>query len=138
MWVNTLASGPWSVTGTLNHVGSFDLTDPSLGVNNCVDGLGIGSAAAVHAVQLGNGIVPDALSCRVASLTTPDLFASCTFNRQLSMQWAVLNALNAGAPADRGTYMPGAASRSTPRFIRARHRPLLYRQGDLCLLMMTS
>lgn len=103
-WVNTLARGPWSVTGTINHVGSYDLTDPSLGVNDCVAGLGIGIAAEAYSNQLGNGVVPDGVSCKVASFTTLDLSARYDFSKQLSMQFSVLNVLNAGAPADWGTY----------------------------------
>jgi iron complex outermembrane recepter protein len=103
-WANTFARGLWSVTGTINHVGSFDLTDPSLGINDCVAGLSIGSAAAAHANQLGNGIVPEGVSCKVASFTTMDLSAKYDFNKQLSVQLSVLNALNKGAPVDWGTY----------------------------------
>ncbi len=33
------AKGPWTITGTGNYVGSYDLTDPSAGVNNCEDGV---------------------------------------------------------------------------------------------------
>lgn len=103
-WVNTLARGSWSVTGTISHVGSFDLTDPSLGVTDCVAGLSIGSGAAAYSTQLGNGIVPRGVSCKVASFTTLDLSARYEASKQLSVQLSVLNALNRGAPADWGTY----------------------------------
>jgi iron complex outermembrane receptor protein len=103
-WVNTLARGPWSLTGTINHIGSFNLTDPSFGINDCVAGLGIGAGAGAYANQLGNGIVPEGVSCKVPSFTTLDLSARYDFGSHLSLQFSVLNALNKGAPADWGTY----------------------------------
>jgi iron complex outermembrane receptor protein len=120
-WSNTLERGDWSVTGTLNYIGSFSLTDPSLGVNDCVAGLGFGGAAEGHAEQLGAGVVPPGVSCKVRAFTTFDLSAHWRASPQLGLQFSVLNLFNAGAPADWGTY----AGAGRP------YNPTLHAQGAI-------
>ena len=44
-WANTLSQGAWSVNGAVNDIGAFDLTDPSLGVDDCAARLTIGVGA---------------------------------------------------------------------------------------------
>lgn len=103
-WVNSFSRGPWSWTGTLNYISSFNLTDPSIGVTDCASGLSFGAGASAYINQLGAGVVPDGVSCRVASFTTLDVSGRYAVNKNLSVQLAVLNVLNRSAPLDWGTY----------------------------------
>lgn len=103
-WVNSFSRGPWSWTGTLNYISSFDLTDPSIGVNDCSSGLAYGAGASGYINQLGAGLVPKGVSCRVASFTTLDVSGRYAVNKNLTLQLAVLNLLNRSAPLDWGTY----------------------------------
>ncbi len=105
-WVNTFARGPWQVTGTLNYISSFDLTDPSFGVNDCAAGLNIGAGATAYQAQLGSTppVIPNGVKCKVDSLTTFDVYGRYEVTKQLSIHASVLNLFNAGAPQDWGTY----------------------------------
>jgi iron complex outermembrane receptor protein len=114
-WVTTLASGPWSLTGTVNYISSFSLTDPSIGVTDCVSGLKFGAGASAYINQLGSGVVPAGVNCRVASFTTLDVTGRYAVNQNLVLQVAVLNVLNRSAPLDWGTY-GGAGAPFNPSF----------------------
>lgn len=114
-WTNTLSRGAWSLSGTVNHVGTFDLTDPSQGVNDCASGLTVGVGAAPYASQLGAGTVPDGVRCKVKALTTLDLYGRYAMNQRLSLHASILNVFNAGAPQDWGTY-GGSGAPYNPAF----------------------
>lgn len=103
-WVTSFGRGPWSLTGTVNYISSFDLTDPSIGVNDCASGLRFGAGASAYFNQIGAGTVPGGVSCRVASFTTLDVSGRYAVSKSLTLQFSVLNALNRNAPLDWGTY----------------------------------
>ena len=108
-WVNELSRDAWSITGTVNYIGSYDLTDPSYGAPTCLDGLGYGAGASAYQDVIGNGVVPQGVGCKVKSFTTLDLSGRYDLNKQLSLHGSVLNLLNTKAPLDWGTYGGGAA-----------------------------
>ena len=119
-----------SITGTVNYVSSFDLTDPSFGadpadpttgVNDCLTGLQIGAGSTAYSAQLGSGVVPNGVKCRVAAFTTFDLTGKYDVNKQLSVQASILNLFNTGAPQDWGTYGGGTAP----------YNPSLHSQGAI-------
>jgi iron complex outermembrane recepter protein len=129
-WANTFSRGAWSITGTINYISAFDLTDPSFGavpgdpttgVNDCVAGLNIGAGSAIYSAQLGAGVVPDGVKCKVDAFTTFDLYGRYEISKQLSLQASVLNLFNAGAPQDWGTYGGGTAP----------YNPSLHNQGAI-------
>ena len=129
-WGNTFSRGALSITGTVNYVSSFDLTDPSFGadpadpttgVNDCLTGLQIGAGSTAYSAQLGSGVVPNGVKCRVAAFTTFDLTGKYDVNKQLSVQASILNLFNTGAPQDWGTYGGGTAP----------YNPSLHSQGAI-------
>jgi iron complex outermembrane receptor protein len=103
-WINTLSHGPWSTTATISRIGSFDLTDPSLGINDCAAGISVGSAGPALSNQLANGTVPPGIDCRVAAFTTVDVTSRYAISKQFSLQISVLNLFDKRAPNDWGTY----------------------------------
>ena len=116
-WVNTFERERWSVTGTLNYIGRFDLTDPSAGLNDCAAGLSIGAGHSPYANQIQSGIIPSGVSCRVAAFTTFNLVAAFDLTKQWRLQASVLNLFDAGAPADWATY--GGAGRPYNRVLHS-------------------
>lgn len=105
-WANTFSRGPWQLTGTVNHIGSFDLTDPSVGVDDCAAGLNIGAAAVPYQAPLGSSppVIPAGVKCKVDSFTTFDLYGRYDVTKQFSVHASILNLFNAGAPQDWSTY----------------------------------
>ena len=116
-WTNTVGRGPWSVTGTLNYISSFKVTDPSAiafaggdptqAQDTCLDALkNAGGAAAVIAYPnlLANGIVPNQSMCTVKHFTTFDLYGRWDVNSHLSVHASATNLFNTKAPLDWATY----------------------------------
>jgi iron complex outermembrane receptor protein len=111
-WSNSIGQGSWQVTGTLNYISSFSVTDPSsiafIGApqDTCVDALtnGGGAASIYFANLLGAGTVPSAVSCSVAHFTTFDLYGRFAVGKHLDIHGSVLNVFNAKAPLDWVTY----------------------------------
>ena len=117
--MNTFTKGPLQVTGTLNYIGAFDVTDPSssalLGYDQstCATALANQGGTAGTAYQ---NMLPDQIpantSCRVNAFVTFDLYANYQANKNLSIHASVLNLFNAPAPLDWATY--GGALGSVP------------------------
>jgi iron complex outermembrane receptor protein len=122
-WINTLSRGPWDLTGTLNYISSFDLTDPSSGVTDCASGVLYGGSIGSQALTspLSAGTIPPGVSCKVAAFTTFDVSGKYAVNNQLTLTGSILNLFNAGAPADWGTYGGGGAP----------YNPSLHSQGAI-------
>lgn len=114
-WTNTLSWGAATLSGTVNYVSSFSLTDPSNGVDDCVTGLSIGVAAAPYASQLGSGVIPNGVKCKVNAFTTLDLYGRYQWSKQLSLHASILNVFNASAPQDWGTF-GGSGAPYNPAF----------------------
>ncbi len=108
-WANTWTRGPVEVTATASYIGGYDLTDPSFGVTDCVGGLDFGAGSQAYQDQIGSGVVPSGVTCKVASFTTLDLQGRYEFSKHLSISGSVLNLFNRGAPHDWGTYGGGNA-----------------------------
>jgi len=119
-WSLTFSESSWEVTGTLNYISSFNVTDPSAAAfglapqATCVDALknGGGFAGLVYANQLAAGNVPSNVGCSVGHFTTYDLYARYDVNKNLSLHASAVNVFNAKAPLDWVTY--GAALGNAP------------------------
>jgi iron complex outermembrane recepter protein len=120
-WANTFSRGPWQITGTINYISAFDLTDPSFGVNTCVDGLAIGAGANAYTAQLNSGQVPNGVKCKVDSFTTFDVAGKYDVTKELTVNASILNLFNKGAPQDWATYGGGTAP----------YNPSLHAQGAI-------
>ena len=90
-WSNTFARGSWQVTGTLNYISSFNVTDPSATafgqspMTTCLDSLTNqgGAAGTNYAGVLGSGIIPAAVGCTVKHFTTFDLYGRFDVTKKL-------------------------------------------------------
>jgi iron complex outermembrane receptor protein len=112
-WSNTFGRRNWSITGTLNYISSFSVTDPSADAfgggpqATCVDALtnGGGAAATVFAGVLADGTtVPANASCTVGHFTTFDIYGRWDVTQHLNLHASVLNATNTHIPYDWATY----------------------------------
>jgi iron complex outermembrane receptor protein len=130
-WSTTFGRSSWEVTGTLNYISSFGVTDPSaeafgLGPQaTCLDALqnGGGFAGLVYANQLGAGTIPSNVGCTVGHYITYDLYAHYDVNDHFSLHASALNVFNEKAPLDWVTY--GGALGSAP------WNPSLHLQGAI-------
>ena len=89
-------SGVLNVTGTMNWIGSFSVTDPSSTSTSTCKG----------AIANGSGVFSDAPQqfCHVKSFTTLDLTASYKVNDKLSMHASIMNLFDREPPLDFQTY----------------------------------
>jgi iron complex outermembrane recepter protein len=114
-WVNSFSHGPFLVTGTMNYISSFSVTDPSAIAftgspqDTCIDALVNSGDAAGLAYQtlLSNGTIPANVSCKVGSFITFDLYGKYDVTKHLSVHGSVLNAFNEKFPLDWVTYGNG-------------------------------
>lgn len=111
-WANTIGTNVWDVTGTVNYISSFNVTDPSATAfalapqDTCLNALtnGGGAAGIYFANQLSAGTVPAATSCNVNHYITFDLYGRFEVTKHLNLHGSVLNVFNEKAPLDWVTY----------------------------------
>ncbi len=110
-WSHAFARDDWSVTATLNHIGSFNLTDPSFGYTDCLTALDGNLASTIWAdvIHGDNPRVPEGVSCKVASFTTVNLSGRWRLSKALELHGSVTNLFDRGFPADWNTYGGGTA-----------------------------
>jgi len=111
--VGTLSwdKGPVTATLTVNYTGSFKITDPSSGYNNCAQALLSGSPSAYGAAYYGSNVtVPSAWVpyCSVAHFTSVNLYANYAVTDHFGVHGAITNLFNSDAPVDMQTYGGGA------------------------------
>jgi len=94
--------GPLNVTWTVNYVGHYSLTDPSVGITTCAEAV----AASTNAGKFLNGVYPSQF-CNVPHFTYVNLYASYSFTKKIQLYGAVLNLFNAAPPVDVQTYGGG-------------------------------
>jgi iron complex outermembrane receptor protein len=113
-WANTFARGRWQITGTLDYISSYGVTDPSAGQVTCLDALANSSGPASSAYQgvLANGAIPNGVGCKVRSFTTFDAYVRYEVSKQFSIHASIVNLFNASAPKDWATY--GGAEGTVP------------------------
>jgi len=111
-WSNSIGQGPWQVTGTVNYIDSFNVTDPSsvafvgAPADTCLSALSNngGAASIYYSNQLGNGVIPPGVSCSVAHYIEFDLYGRYDIGKHLDIHGSVLNLFNEKAPLDWATY----------------------------------
>lgn len=92
--------GPVDVTVTVNYVGSYNVTDPSLGyANTCLDSL----SNSAFSLRFPNGNFPSQY-CNVPSFTYVNLYSSYTVNQHLQVFGSIQNLFNTAPPLDLETY----------------------------------
>lgn len=131
-WANTFTRGPFSITGTINYVGSYKVTDPSAVAaspdfpqGTCLEALtnSGGTASTVFNGVLASEQIPNGVSCKVKSFTTFDVSGRWDVTKQLNLHASILNLFNASAPLDWATY--GGALGAVP------WNPSLHTQGAI-------
>jgi iron complex outermembrane receptor protein len=95
----TWDKGPWQTALSFNYLGSFDLTDPSYGVNDCDTG-------ALFGGDFPSGGVPSQF-CKVKSFTTTDLSLRYEIGKSWTLKGGVVNLFNTQPPVDLATYGGG-------------------------------
>lgn len=117
-------NGPWGLTSTTNYVGSYDLTDPSLGVNDCTAG------ANAYNAQFANGADIPSQYCSVGAFTTTNLALKYQFSKGLTLRGAIVNVFNAAPPVDLNTY-GGTGSNGSSGGSGAPYNPSLHQAGAI-------
>ncbi len=92
--------GPWSVTGTVNYIGAYDLTDPSQGLNTC-------ALAADFVDGWFPNNPPQDGYCKVKSFTDTDVSVRYKVDKQLTIFGSITNLFNQQPPLDIATYGGG-------------------------------
>jgi iron complex outermembrane receptor protein len=89
--------GPWDVAGSVNYVGHFNLTDPSIGINDCGSSI-LNSGKWINAYTGPNSF------CEVGTFVDVDLNVEYTFSDHFRVRGAVLNLFDKPPPLDMQTY----------------------------------
>jgi iron complex outermembrane receptor protein len=89
--------GPWNVTATVNYIGSFNLTDPSVGIDTC------GESIVSEDRWVGTYTGPQSF-CTVDHFTTADLYAEYTVSEHFRVHASILNLFDTQPPLDLQTY----------------------------------
>jgi len=89
--------GPWNVTTTVNYVGSFSLTDPSVGIDTCAESI------ISEDRWVGTYTGPQSF-CRVEHFTDVDLYAEYSFSEHFRVHGSILNLFDTPPPLDLQTY----------------------------------
>ena len=89
--------GPWNVTTTVNYIGSFSLTDPSVGIDTCAESI------ISEDRWVGTYTGPQSF-CRVEHFTDVDLYAEYSFSEHFRVHGSILNLFDTPPPLDLQTY----------------------------------
>jgi len=110
-WSHGFSRDDWALTGTINHIGSFKITDPSFGYDDCLSALDGGAAATAYGnvIHGDNPRVPDGVSCKVAAFTTFNLHGRYKVSKALELHGSITNLFDRSFPADWNTYGGGTA-----------------------------
>ncbi len=130
-WSNTFSRRNWSITGTLNYISSFGVTDPSAAAfgqapqDTCLLALTNGGGAADNDYLnvLSNKMIPPQTSCTVGHFTTLDIYGRYDVTEHLNLHASIINATNTHIPLDWVTY--ASPSNSLP------WNPTLHQQGAI-------
>ncbi len=91
-------NGPWGVTSTTNYVGSYNLTDPSLHVDDCNTG------ATAYNAQFANHADVPSQYCTVGAFSSTNLSVKYKYSKDLTFRGAIVNLFDAAPPVDLNTY----------------------------------
>ena len=106
----TWDKGPVSSSLTINYTSAFSITDPSAGLNTCIQGLESGAPSAYGPVVSGLTSLPAAWApyCSVAHFTSANLYVNYAATDHFSVHGSITNLFNSDAPVDLQTYGGGA------------------------------
>ncbi len=99
--------GPFSATTTFNRVGSYDVTDPSLGITDCINGINANNS------QFANGATPPERYCKIAPFTSTNLSLQYRLSPAFTLRGSVVNLFDKEPPVDLNTYGGSGANASS-------------------------
>lgn len=114
--------GPFTVTTTTNYVGSYNVLDPSLGINDCSSGIEANNA------QFANLDTPPQQYCKIGSFTTTNLSLQYKFDKALTLRGSIVNLFDRKPPVDLNTY-GGTGSNSSSLGSGTPYNPSLHQAG---------
>jgi iron complex outermembrane recepter protein len=111
----TWDKGPATATVTVNYTGSFHITDPSEGWNDCLtaiqtSGNGYGAVIPPSVTSLASEWTP---YCSVAHFTSVNLYGGYNVTDHFNVHASITNLFNTQPPVDLETYGGGALYRYT-------------------------
>jgi iron complex outermembrane receptor protein len=89
--------GPWTLSSTINYIGAYDLTDPSVGIYTCSDSI-------INSGKWINPYAGPASFCKVDRFTDVDLYAEYAISEHLKVHGTILNVFDKPPPLDMQTY----------------------------------
>ncbi len=92
------SQGPLNATATFNYVGSYDVTDPTLGITTCIGGITANNA------QYANGATPPDRFCKIPAFVSTNLSLQYKFSSALTLRGSVVNLFDKAPPTDLNTY----------------------------------
>ncbi len=113
--------GPWTVTTTTNYIGSYDVTDPSSGLTDCVSGIQGYNSQFVT-------IDPPSQYCKVKEFWYTNLAVNFKMTKELTWTLSIANLFDAKPPLDLQTY-GGTGSNSSSNGTGAPYNPSLHQIG---------
>jgi iron complex outermembrane receptor protein len=105
------ANGPVSTTFTVNYTGAFNVTDPSIGDNTCLQALvGRSPSAYGSAISSSTTALPSQWNsyCSVNHFTSVNWYGAYQASDHLQLHASITNLFNQVAPVDLQTYGGGA------------------------------
>ncbi len=114
--------GPFSISTTTNYIGSFDVTDPSVGANDCVSGI------TSNTSEFANGATPPSKYCTINSFVYTNLNASYKVTKGLTLRGSITNLFDVQPPIDLNTY-GGTGSNSSSNGTGIPYNPSLHQTG---------
>ncbi|MBV8342465.1 MAG: TonB-dependent receptor [Gammaproteobacteria bacterium] len=87
----------WDVTTSVNYVGAFNLTDPSIGLDDC-------GSSILNSGKWVNAYNGPASFCQVDRFVDVDFYTEYTFSDHLRIHGTILNLFDKPPPLDMQTY----------------------------------
>ncbi len=116
-------NGPFTVTTTTNYISSYDVTDPSAGLNTCQ-----ASLTAFNPGRFVNVPYPTQY-CKVKEFWYTNLAVNYKMTKEWTWTLSVANLLDAKPPTDMQTYGGAGANTSTTGNGGAAYNPSLHQTG---------
>jgi iron complex outermembrane receptor protein len=105
----TWDKGPMSITGTVNYISNFNVTDPSSGQFNCATAV-YDNFSEEYGNKFATGSSFPGSYCNVGSFTDVDLYGQYKFGDHLSVHASVTDLFNKPPPFDSVTYGGGGGA----------------------------
>ena len=116
-------TGPFTIASTTNFVGSFDVTDPSVGTNTCAEALG----DHANNPRFFEGTDAPSQFCKVKSFTYTNLAFQYRATKNLTWKLSITNLFDKQPPVDMDTY--GATGVNASSQGGAPYNPSLHQVG---------